>query len=162
MSWKVHFFAVIVLFIINEALLFGYSLSNVDQLYAIFSSVIRTKQSRTSRTELFCKKSALQNYAKKHLCQSLLFNKVVSSACNSVKKETLAHMFSYGLWEFFKNPFFIDLFYRPFFYRPFYRPSVQNLFQQKLSILQKHGSIRGKWYKAFCTENLSRKKSSLV
>ena len=141
LSWKLHFFAVIVLFVINEALLFGYSLSNVDQLYAIFSSVIRTKQSRTSRTELFCKKSVLQNYAKitgKHLCQSLLFNKVVSSACNSVKKETLAHMLSYGLWEFFKNPFFIDLQFKIYFNKNFLFCKSMALFvasDTKLSVL---------------------------
>ena len=45
------------------------------------SKVINLKQSniRSSRPEVFCKKSLLKDFAKftgKHLCQSLCFNKV--------------------------------------------------------------------------------------
>ena len=38
------------------------------------------EQSRSSHPEVFCKKSALTNFAKfigTHLCQSLFFNKVI-------------------------------------------------------------------------------------
>ena len=62
---------------------------------------------RSSRPELFCEKGLLKNFAKfrgKHLCQSLLLNKVV--ACNFIKKETLAQVFSCGFCEIFRNTFF--------------------------------------------------------
>ena len=52
---------------------------------------------------------ALENFAKftgKHLCQSLFFNKVAGAACNFIKKETLAQMFSCEFCEIFKNTFF--------------------------------------------------------
>ena len=51
---------------------------------------------RGSRLEVFCKKGVLRNFAKfivKHLCQSLVFNKVIG-LCNYSKKETLAQVFS--------------------------------------------------------------------
>ena len=52
--------------------------------------------------ETFCKKRvALKNLAKfteKHMCQSLLFNKVAG-----LKKQTLAQVFSCEFCEIFKN-----------------------------------------------------------
>ena len=51
------------------------------------------------------------NFTGKHLCQSLFFNKVASSglhACNFVKKETLAHLFSCEFCEISKNTFFTE------------------------------------------------------
>ena len=53
---------------------------------------------RSSRLKLFCKKGVLRNFAKftgKHLCQSL----------NSIKKETLAQLFSCEVCEISKNAF---------------------------------------------------------
>ena len=50
---------------------------------------------RSSRPELFCKKSVLRNFAKstgKHLCQSLLFN-----------KETLAQVFPVKFTNFWEH-----------------------------------------------------------
>ena len=52
---------------------------------------------RSSRPEVFCRKGVLRNFAKftgKHLCQSLFFSKVAGLACNFIKKETLAQVFS--------------------------------------------------------------------
>ena len=55
---------------------------------------------RSSRPEVFCKKSVLRNFTKftgNYLCQGLFFNKVVGlrlEACNFIKKETLAQVFS--------------------------------------------------------------------
>ena len=52
---------------------------------------------RSSRPEVFCEKGVLRNFAKftgKQLCQSLFFNRVVDAACNFIKKETLAQVFS--------------------------------------------------------------------
>ena len=51
------------------------------------------------------RKGALRNFAKftgKHLCQSLLFNKV------AIKKETLAQLFSCEFCEISKNAFFTE------------------------------------------------------
>ena len=61
--------------------------------------------------EVFYKKDVLRNFAKftgKHLCQSLFFNKVAGQACNFIKKETLAQMFSCEFCEISQNTFFIE------------------------------------------------------
>ena len=63
---------------------------------------------RSTRPEVFCKKSILGNFAKftgKQLCQSLFFNKVAGQACNFIKKETLAQAFSFEFCEISKNTF---------------------------------------------------------
>ena len=55
------------------------------------------------------KKGILRNFAKftvKHLCQSLFFNKVTGGACNFIKKETLAQVFSCEVCEISKNTFY--------------------------------------------------------
>ena len=44
-------------------------------------AMLTKSTSRSGRTEVFCKKGDLKNFAKftgKHLCQSLFFNKVAS------------------------------------------------------------------------------------
>ena len=64
---------------------------------------------RSSRPEVFCKKGVLKKFAKfsgKHLCQSLFFNKVAGGACNFIKKETLAQVFSCEFCKISKNTFF--------------------------------------------------------
>ena len=56
---------------------------------------------RSSRPEVFCRKSVLRNFAKftrKHLCQSLFFNKVVG-----LRKKTLAQVFSCKFCEISRN-----------------------------------------------------------
>ena len=48
----------------------------------------------------------LKNFTKfigKHLCESLLFN-----ACNFIKREALAHVFSYEFCEIFKKTYFTE------------------------------------------------------
>ena len=63
----------------------------------------------SSRPDVFCKKGVLRNFAKitgKQLCQSLCFNKVADQACNFIKIETLAQVFSCEFCEIFKNNFF--------------------------------------------------------
>ena len=63
---------------------------------------------RSSRPEVFCEKAVLGNFAKftgKHLCQNLFFNKVAGGACNFIKKETLAQVFSFEFCEIPKNTF---------------------------------------------------------
>ena len=60
---------------------------------------------KSSRTKVFCKKGVLRNFAKfteNHLCHSLFF---ATSACNFIKKETLAQVFSCEFHEISKNTF---------------------------------------------------------
>ena len=64
---------------------------------------------RSSRPEVFCERGVLKNFAKctgKHLCQSLFLNKVAGDACNVIKKETLAQVFSWEFCEISENTFF--------------------------------------------------------
>ena len=67
---------------------------------------------RSSRPEVFCKKSVVRNFAKftgKHLCQRLVFNKVAGlklQTCNFIKKEALAHVVFCEYCEISKNTFF--------------------------------------------------------
>ena len=52
---------------------------------------------RSSRLEVFFRKGVLRNLAKftgEDLCQSLVFNNVADQACNLIKKEILAQVFS--------------------------------------------------------------------
>ena len=66
---------------------------------------------RSSHRRCSVKKSVLGNFAKftgKHLCQSLFFNKVAGQrpeACNFIKKETLAQVFSCEFCEISKNTY---------------------------------------------------------
>ena len=65
----------------------------------MFNDFIQQKQA----PDVFCKKGILRNFTKfteKHLCQSLLFNKV-----DFIKKETLAQVFSCKFCEISKNTF---------------------------------------------------------
>ena len=64
--------------------------------------------SRSSRQRCSVKKGVLRNFLKfteKHLCQSLFFNKVAGSACNFIKKETLAQLFPVNFTKFLRTPF---------------------------------------------------------
>ena len=65
----------------------------------------------SSRLELFCKKGVLRNFTKftgKHLCQSLLFNKVAALRSATLLKKRLWH------WRFSKN---FEKYLRTLFYR---------------------------------------------
>ena len=64
--------------------------------------------------EVFCSKGVLRNFAKftgKRPCQGLFFNKNAGlrqlrpEACNFIKKETLAQVFSCEFCKIFKNTF---------------------------------------------------------
>ena len=57
------------------------------------------------------KKGVLINFTKftgKHLCQSLFFNKVAGAACNFIKKETLAQVFSCEFCQISRITFFTE------------------------------------------------------
>ena len=59
--------------------------------------------------EVFCRKGVLRNFAKftgKRPCQGPFFNKNAGlrpEACNFIKKEALAHLFSCEFCKIFKN-----------------------------------------------------------
>ena len=68
-----------------------------------WDTIIRSSHQRCS-----VKKVVLRNLAKftrKHLSQGLFFKKVVGGACNFIKKETLAQVFSYEFCKISKNTF---------------------------------------------------------
>ena len=76
------------------------------------------KYSRSSSPEVFCNKSVLRNFEKfawKHPCQNPFFNKVAGAACNFIKKETLAQVFSCEFCELFKNIEHLCSFWYSFF-----------------------------------------------
>ena len=66
---------------------------------------------RSNHQRCVVAKSVLRNFTKftgKHLRQGLIFNKVADWACNVIKKETLAQVFSCEFCEISKNTFFTD------------------------------------------------------
>ena len=64
---------------------------------------------KSSRPEVFCKKVVLRNFVKlteKHLCQSLLFNKVAGLRPATLLKKRLWHRcFPVNLEKFLRTPF---------------------------------------------------------
>ena len=63
---------------------------------------------RSSRPEMFCEKGALKYFTKftgKHLCQSLLCQ---PEACNFIKIETLAQVFSCKFCDISESTFFLQ------------------------------------------------------
>ena len=63
---------------------------------------------RSSRLDVFCKKGVLRNFANfigKHLSQSFLI-KLQAQACNFIKKETPARVFSCEVCKISKNIYF--------------------------------------------------------
>ena len=95
--YRVHYYCVLIL-----------------QLWSFWSlnlkdSIIQV--SKNSHPEVFCTEGFLKNFAKfigKHLYQSLCLIKLQASACNSIKNENLALVFSYAFYEIFK----ITVFYK--------------------------------------------------
>ena len=67
---------------------------------------------RSSRSEVFCKKGVVRNFEKfigKHLCQSLLFNKVAGLRPASLLKKRLWHWcFPVNFAKFLRTPFLIE------------------------------------------------------
>ena len=79
------------------------------QLAVCSKNIIVSATCRSSRLEVFCKIGTFKNFAKftrKHLCQSLFFNKVVGQRPTTLLKETMAQVFSCESFEFFQNTFF--------------------------------------------------------
>ena len=77
-----------------------------QQKYSSFRETSNISQKQPP--EVFYK-GVLKNFTKfseKHLCQSLLFNKVAGLRTASLLKKTLAQVFSCEFWEIFKNNYF--------------------------------------------------------
>ena len=77
----------------------------------VLHSVHFSRQYRSSHQRCSMKKGVLKNFAKltgKYLCQSLFFIKVAGAACNFIKKEILAQVFSCGFCEISKNTLFTE------------------------------------------------------
>ena len=76
-----------------------------------FENSFDTGISRSNCVEVFCRKEVLKIFTKfrgKQLSQSLFFKKVAGvrpKACNFIKKETVAQVFSCEFWEISKNTF---------------------------------------------------------
>ena len=80
--------------------------------HLLHPSIVFTELYNTEAVAQRCsvRKGVLRNITKftgKHLCQSLFFNKV-SEACNFIKKEKLAQVFSCEFCEISKNIFFTE------------------------------------------------------
>ena len=101
----------------------------VDNKVVVCKFDTKLNNDRSSRPEVLCKKDFLKNFAKftgKHLCHSLFFNKVAglrAQACNFIKKETVALVFSYEFCEIFENTFFKE--------HPWTTASVMNVTNRK-------------------------------
>ena len=84
---------------------------------------LNTATSRGSRPEVFCKKGVLKNFAKfveKHLCQSLVFNKVVSLRSATLFKKRLWHRcFPVNYAKCSRTAFFIEHLWWLLLYKPF-------------------------------------------
>ena len=77
----------------------------------IYQEFTQNTSFRSSHRRCSVRKGVFRNFAKftgKHLCQSLFFNKVAGLACNFIKKETLAQVFSCEFCEISKNTFFTE------------------------------------------------------
>ena len=98
----------------NENIAKGLSvpLSNFQKILHAEVSLKRVcVQNRSCDRSCSMKKSVLRNFAeftRKHLCHSLFLNKVAGLACNFIKKETLAQVFSCEFCEISKNTFFTE------------------------------------------------------
>ena len=81
-----------------------YKLFNANSTFFLFF--------RSSRAEVFCKKSVLRNFAKftgKHLCKSLFFDKVAGLRLATLLKKRLLHScFPMNFEKFLRTPFLTE------------------------------------------------------
>ena len=85
---------------------------NNYQSNEVVSKTLFATKFRSSRSEVFCKKVVLRNFAKftgKHLCQSLFFNKVAGLRPVTLLKKRLWHRyFPVNFPKFLRTPLFIE------------------------------------------------------
>ena len=75
---------------------------------SLYWKVSSRASSRSSRPDVFCEKDVLRNFAKftrKHLCQSLFFNKVAGMPATLLKKRLLHRCFPVNFAKFLRTPF---------------------------------------------------------
>ena len=80
-------------------------------VHCLFTQPIQLFLFRINRREVLCKNGFLEKFAKftgKHLCLSLFFNKVAGAACNFIKEETQAQVFSCEFCEISKSTSFTE------------------------------------------------------
>ena len=79
------------------------------------SNVLKKSKLKKQPTEVFCKKGVLRNFVKftgKHQCQSLFLIKLHRpEACNFIKKDNLAQVFSCEFCEISNNTSFTEHFW---------------------------------------------------
>ena len=78
----------------------------------VLSTPLSSKNVRSSRPEVLCKKDVLRNFTKftgKHLRQSLVYNKVADLRSVTLLKKRLWHRcFPVNFVKFLRTPFFIE------------------------------------------------------
>ena len=96
-----------------------------------------TYRFRSSRSEVFCKKGVLRNFAKfagKHLCQSLFFNKVAGlRPATLFKKRLWRRCFPANFAKFLRTPFLqktSEQLLLPIFYDVFYQVKTYTVLNQ--------------------------------
>ena len=104
--WDFFFFIMLVFEYICRTSLsdFFVKYGSIRVLPVIFSCI-----QRIIAPEVFCKSSAVKNFAKftgKHMCQSTFFNKLAKWACNFIKKVTPAQVLYCKFCEVFENTYF--------------------------------------------------------
>ena len=102
--WSRHDF--VLQFFKKSYILKVFQLKNKIICFSGVQDLFKIKIKRSSLPEVFCKKGVLKDFAKftgKHLCQSLFI-----TACNFIKKEALAQVFSCEFCKNSKNIFFTD------------------------------------------------------
>ena len=82
----------------SQLLIYQFSIKIFKSIFKnIFKSIFKSCIFKSSHRRSSPRKGVLRNFEKftgKHLRQSLFFNKVADQACNFIKKETLAQVFS--------------------------------------------------------------------
>ena len=86
-------------------------LADIDYVVRLLSNY-ELQKPWSSRPEVFCKKGVLRNFTKftgKHLCQSLLFNKVAGPRPATLLKKRLWHRcFPVNFAKFLRTPFLTE------------------------------------------------------
>ena len=91
-------------FLKDGSLVITFHLTNIINL----SMKLEAFPFKSSRSEIFCKKCFLRNFAKfigKHLCQSLFFNKVAGRPVTLLKKRLWYRCFPVNFAKFLRTPF---------------------------------------------------------
>ena len=95
----------------NHTNIFSTYLKELEILGLFFATFANVIVFRSSHRRCSVRKGVLRNFAKfkgKYLCKSRFLIKLQVSACNFIKKETLAQEFSCEFYNISKNSFFTE------------------------------------------------------